>query len=122
MQFSTRITRLAALGLVLLLAVAAPLAVDGGQRGQKPFAYDFTDLGLILNTQGRALQVDGVAQASLAAVSGLVKGDVILAAEGERISTGNELNRILAEIPFGGEVALTVSRRGQVGVVFVPLP
>lgn len=57
--------------------------------------------------------VAGVTEDSPAARGGLLQGDVIVAVNGERIEQMRELPRLIAAIPAGSDVSLTVLRNGN---------
>jgi serine protease Do len=69
----------------------------------------------------RALQVIEVEQASPAALAGLARGDVLLAADGRRIDDGAALRSSLDAARARGRLVLEVGRAGRLRRVDVPL-
>lgn len=69
--------------------------------------YSLKDCPQVPGAQVCALEPDGAAEAA-----GLAPGDVITAADGEKILTEEELSRALCRCA-GGEISLTVYRMGE---------
>jgi regulator of sigma E protease len=97
----------------ICIAVAGPLA-------NLLLAY-FIFVGLLLGKmpvnipklESLAPVIDGVVEDSPAMRAGLKQGDIILSIEDERISTWNEMTKIVSENP-GKELTVKVERNGQV--------
>ena len=107
---------------------APPAAVAGnpfaispqwlGIEGDTVRAADAMALGLPAGAQGVA--IDGVAIGSRAHKAGLVNQDVIVAMNGQRISSASELWNALGRVNVSDSVELGVYRNGQLVTVAVP--
>lgn len=62
---------------------------------------------------GQGLMVESVQEGSLAVALGLQKGDIVLEVAGQPIGSSEDVHRALAALRDGGEVVVTVLRKGQ---------
>ncbi len=67
-------------------------------------------LGVVLNTKSKSLEIDEVNEKSGAKEAGLLKGDVILAIEGTKVSKVEDIGKILKDRKAGTVVKLTYRR------------
>lgn len=70
-------------------------------------------LGVSFEVKGKKLMVTEVAEKSGAAKAGVEKGDILLSADGERITGQEGLGEMMEKHRVGDEMALTVERKGK---------
>ncbi|MGL5018921.1 MAG: S1C family serine protease [Luteolibacter sp.] len=78
-------------------------------------------LGVVLNSKGKALEVEEVNEKSGAKEAGLQKGDVILTIEGKKVKKVEEIGEILKDRKAGTTVKMTYRRDGKEATVDVRL-
>jgi serine protease Do len=70
-------------------------------------------LGVTFEEKGKKLVVTEVAEKSGAATAGVEKDDVLLLADGEKITGAESLGELVSKHRVGDELALTVERKGK---------
>lgn len=78
-------------------------------------------LGVILNAKSKSLEVDEVNEKSGAKEAGLLKGDIILAIEGTKVSKIEDIAKALKDHKAGTVVKLTYRRKGEEKTIDVRL-
>ena len=71
-------------------------------------------LGIMVITDERGLLVDSVEPGTAAEKAGVLAGDYITAAQGEKIQTTQDLFRVRRKLYLGDELTLTLLRDGEI--------
>ncbi|WP_240936016.1 ChaN family lipoprotein [Billgrantia bachuensis] len=79
-------------------------------------------LGVLVASHADGVEVQGMLEGSVAARSGLEKGDVILRAAGERLAQPADLTRLVRRQPPGTLLPLEILRGGEAREVLVRFP